>query len=85
MNIFHHFLKKKELYFKLIELLKRLKMKELFLQTHRHNEAQMEGAYKNYSPEEVVDFVLENSCLDEFKLIGEEDGRPIYKLYSKVD
>ena len=83
MNIFHHFLKKKELYFKLIELLKRLKMKELFLQTHRYNEAQMEGAYKNYSPEEVVDFVLEHSCLDKAKLIGEEDGRPIYKLYSK--
>jgi len=83
LNIFHHFLKKKELYFKLIELLKRLKTKELFLQTHRYDEAQMKGAYKNYSPEEFVEFVLENSCLDEAKLIGEEDGRPIYKLYKR--
>ena len=43
----------------------------------------MKGAYKNYSPEEFVEFVLKNSCLDEAKLIGEEDGRPIYKLYKR--
>lgn len=85
LNIFHHFLKEKHLYFKLIELIKRLKMKELFFQTHKYDEAQMESAYKNYSPEEFVDFILENSCLDEAKLIGEEEGRPIYKLYCKVN
>ena len=82
-NFFHHFLKKRDLYFKLIELLKRLKMSELYFQTHRYDKNQMRGAYKNYSPEEFVDFVLENSCLDEAELIGEEDGRQIYKLYRK--
>jgi hypothetical protein len=83
LNILHHFLKKKDSYFKLIELLNRLKMSELYFQTHRADENQMRDAYKNYSPEEFVDFILENSCLDEAKLIGEENGRLIYKLYRK--
>lgn len=83
LNILHHFLKKKDLYFKLIELLKKVKMSELYFQTPRSDENQMRGAYKNYNPEEFVDFILKNSCLDEAELIGVAVGRPIYKLYRK--
>ena len=83
LNIFHHFLKKKDFYLKLINLLKTLKMKEMYFQPPLPNELQMEGAYKNYSEEEFVEFILQASRLNKAKLIGkDEDGRKIYKLYA---
>lgn len=81
LNVLHHFLKKKESYTELVKLLRRLRMNELYFQTHSCGEPQMLGAYKNYTPEEFVDFVLENSNLDQKELIGQSQGRPIYKLY----
>lgn len=83
LSIFHHFLKREELYVQLVELLKRLEMRELYLQSHEHFDTQMKGAYKNYYPEEFVDFILRNSSLTRAELISEEGhaGRPIYKLY----
>lgn len=82
LNIFHHFLKRKTTYEKLIRLLKRFRIKELYLETHNPHEEQMKKAYKNYSPKEFVEFVIGNSCLNESKLIGKlEGGRFLYKLY----
>jgi len=82
LNIFHHFLKQKWLYDKLIALLERLKMRELFFATAKYDEPQMRNAYKNYSPDDFVAFILEHSCLKEAGYIGEtQDGRPLYKLY----
>ena len=82
LNIFHHFLKEKDSYFKLQDLLKRLKMKEMYFQPHHTNDSQMENAYRNYSEEEFVEFVLQSSMLNEAKFLGRaQDGRGIYKLY----
>ncbi len=47
LNIFHHFLKTKEDYDRLVELLGRLKMKRMFFEPHCPDEAQMQGSYKN--------------------------------------
>ena len=83
LNIFHHFLKKKDSYLKFLDLLKNLKMKEMYFQPPLPNEPQMEGANKNYSEEEFVEFILQNSKLNRAKLIGnDQDGRSIYKLYA---
>lgn len=82
LNVFHHFLKKKGTYEELISLLKRLEAKELYLQTHKPEEKQMEGAYVNLSPDDFVEFIIKNSSLEEYKFIGKTtDGRPLYKLY----
>ena len=82
LNIFHHFLKKKSSYLKLIELFKRLRIGELFFQTAGRDEPQMENAYKNYSNDEFVAFILEHSCLREARCIYELRGeRLLYKLY----
>jgi len=84
LNIFHHFLKRESSYQKLIQLLKRIKAKELFFETHNSNEAQMKGAYKNYSPEEFVEFILKNSCFSKSQFIFSlENGRRLYKLSLK--
>jgi hypothetical protein len=82
LNIFHHFLKDKSSYLELINLFKKLNMKEMYFQPHLPNEPQMKGAYRNYSEEKFVEFILQNSKLNKAKLIGTaNDGRKIYKLY----
>jgi len=82
LNIFHHFLKQKDYYLELINLLKNLKMKEMFFQPHRADEQQMIDAYMNYNEEEFVDFILKTSKLIEAQLLGTvQGGRNIYKLY----
>ena len=82
LNIFHHFLKTQEDFDKLVELLNNLQMDELFLEVHLPDESQMRGAYRNYSPDEFVRFVMDNSCLKNAALIGTmKDGRPLYKLH----
>jgi hypothetical protein len=82
LNIFHHFLKTQEDYARLVDLLNNLHLDEMYFETLLPDESQMEGAYRNFSPEEFVQFISANSMLDQSTLIGRtSDGRPIYKLY----
>lgn len=81
LNIFHHFLKKEETYKKLVEFLKSLDMKEMYFQVHSPEEKQMINAYRNFNNQDFINFILENSCLNYSKEIGEENGRKIYKLW----
>ncbi|MBA7627875.1 hypothetical protein ES703_35344 [subsurface metagenome] len=81
LNIFHHFLKEKNSYLKLLNLLKRLKLKEMYFQPNCPSEPQMRGAYKVYSEEEFVEFILQASKLNKAKFLGRaQGGRGIYKL-----
>ena len=81
LNIFHHFLKSKEGYDKLTNFLNNLQVKEIYLQTHQPEEKQMQGAYRNFDSLTFVDYVRINSHLTQYKEIGEELGRKIYKIY----
>lgn len=82
LNIFHHFLQDRASYLNLCNLLAKLKMKEMYFQPHCYDEPQMRNAYKNYSEEEFVTFILEASTLTKSELVGAtSDGRKIYKLY----
>jgi len=82
LNVFHHFIKKKSTYLKLIKLLKRLKVKELYLGIHHPREFQNLKLYRNYNSEQFVNFILKNSCLNSAKFLGRtKNGRPIYKLH----
>lgn len=81
LNILHHYLKTKEAYDKLVALLRNLKMTELFFEPHVFSEPQMKGAYRNYTPDDFVNFITANSLLKRAEIIGEaRDGRKIYKL-----
>jgi hypothetical protein len=81
LNIFHHFLKNEDSYFKLLNLLKNLKMREMYFQPHLPDEPQMQGAYKNYAVADFVEFISQASGLSRAEFIGHaEDGRSIYKL-----
>lgn len=81
LNIFHHFLKQKVDYEALINFLQRMDIDLMFFEPHHTSEVQMDGAYRNYEPDEFVQFLLRHSSLTHADLIGKaEDERPIYKL-----
>lgn len=80
-NIFHHFIKTEKLYKKLIKFLKNLDCKIMFFEPHLPNEFEGKGYYRNYNEIDFVNFILENTDLNKYNLIGvAEDGRKIFKL-----
>jgi hypothetical protein len=80
LNIFDHLLKEKTSLEDLRRLLHCLDMNEMYFEAH--DEPQMEGAFTNSSPEEFAGFLLGNSCLNSYKLIGQyEAGKAIYRLW----
>jgi hypothetical protein len=84
LNIFHHFLKNKVDYDNLVSFLERIKMKMMFFEPHNPSESQMKGAYRNYDPEQFVNFILKHSGFSNADEIAiAKDGRPIYKLFQK--
>ena len=83
-NIFHHFLREKELHQNLIDFLKRISVHTMYFQPHDPSEAIMRNAYANYNNEQFVHFIIKNSCLNSFELVNKQsDGRtrPIYRIF----
>ena len=81
LNIFHHFLKSHRNYVHFKELLQSMQMKEMFFQPHLPDEDQMDNAYKNCTPEEFVDIIIENTCLNKATYLGKaSDGRKVYHI-----
>lgn len=81
LNIFHHFLKTADEYEKLVQFLRRLRIRVMFFEAHLPDEAQMQGAYRNFNNEEFVRFVAQSTGLTQWECIGYgEGGRPIYEL-----
>ena len=84
-NIFHHFLREKDLYQKLIDFLKKLEVKVMYFQPHDPREDIMRNAYVNFDNEQFVRFIIKNSRLNNFKQISSRtDGRnrPMYKIFT---
>ncbi len=74
-------LKTRESYLNLINFLKRLKVKELFFGTYNLSKFQNRNYYRNFSSKQLVNFIIENTCLNKAKLIGQTKyGRKLYKL-----
>jgi hypothetical protein len=49
--------------------------------SHNHDQSAMRTAYKNFTPDEWIEFLLENSCLTRATHLGTEAGRrEIYLL-----
>lgn len=81
LNIFHHLLKRQEVFEKFKEWLRRLDVDTMFFEPHCPDERQMVGAHVNFCPEEFVGFILKHSCLREAELIAPcADGRLLYRL-----
>jgi SAM-dependent methyltransferase len=80
LNIFHHFLKSEASYGRLIAMLGRMRMREMIFQSHKPGEGQMAGAFRDYTPEEFVQFLTDHSCLTSAEYLGSDRERPIYRL-----
>ena len=77
LSIFHNFLARKDLYLNLIKLLKRLRAKEMFFETY----IPTGNYYKDYTPDEFVSFIINNSCFNKAELIGKSgEEKLLYKL-----
>jgi hypothetical protein len=80
-NIFHHFLKTESLFLKLTNFLNRCEFNEMFIQVHEKGENQMIGAYRDFSPDDFINYIKESTGKKFSIEIGEEMGRKIYKIY----
>jgi len=79
LNVFHHALKTKQSFEKLVALLQNLRMRELFFEPPKENETK--GFYRDYSPDEFVTFIMHTSKFKTVEAIGNAaDGRTVYKL-----
>ena len=82
LAVLHHFLRTEKEFLQLVKLFKTLDMKEMFFESYLPGEPELRGAFKNFSPDEFVEFILQNSCLVKSKLIGYTDnGRSLFKIY----
>lgn len=80
LSIFHHFLRTKKLYNKMTKFLGELDMKIMFFEPHETGHG-FKHAYIDYSEIEFVNYILENSCLNNYKFLGRgERGRTLYLL-----
>ena len=82
LAVFHHFIKEERTFRKLKDLLPRLDMNEMYFEPHLYDEPEMRDAFMNFTPEEFVHFILQNSCLNNYRLLGKcERGKPVFKLW----
>ena len=82
LAVFHHFTKEGKRYDLLTRFLQKLDMQEMYFEPPDPSEPQMQTAYRNYDCKGFVDYILDNSCLTHYKLIGQaEDSRKLYKLW----
>ena len=80
LAVFHHFIKTESGHERLIGLLRRLTMKEMFFWAHDPAEAHMTHAFRNYAPDEFAQFLVDHSCLQRFRTIGQFKDRVLYHL-----
>jgi hypothetical protein len=82
LNIFHHFLKRKETFESFAQWLGDLNAEMMIFEPHCADEPQMIGAYSNFQEQQFVEFILERSVLKHSEIIHRcDDGRPIYRLW----
>jgi len=97
LNIFNQFIdmEKNDLYLKLVKLFRILKAKEIYFQMPDEPEGihqaqvQVKDKYrninrnrsKNYSSQEIIEFIIGNTNFNNVDRIGEERNCGIYKLY----
>ena len=81
LAIFHHFLLSEEGFYDLKKLLSWLNAKEMYFLPPKPSESLLRQAYWNPTPEQFVDFIIENSCFSHVHRLGyADDGRLMFKL-----
>ncbi|MFC1945685.1 class I SAM-dependent methyltransferase [Chloroflexota bacterium] len=80
LSVFHHFLRSRKLYEQMTRFLGQLEIKYMFFEPHETGHG-FAGAHVDYTEDEFVSYILDNSCLGEARLLGRgERGRNLYLL-----
>jgi len=82
LSIFHGFIRNKSAYDKMTELLSKLDMEYMYFEPHKGDEVD-DGFYVNYKPEEFVEYIINNSCLNHYKFLGESSRKRKIFLISR--
>ena len=81
LNIFHHFLKDEKTFQEFGAFLAALRPAVMVFEPHLPDDPQMASAYRNFAPEEFVEFLKARTSLTSAEQIGAAgDGRPLYLL-----
>lgn len=81
LNIFHHFLKTKDKYEQLLDLLERLDPEIMLFEAHKPNSRAMADSYINYAPDDFAAFVATKVGLTHIDCLGRAaDRRSLFRL-----
>ena len=81
LNIFHHFLRYRDTFELFVDLLGRLDTDHMFFEPHCPEELAADDAYRNMEMDEFVQFIVDNSCMTQSRLLGTvTNGRKLYLL-----
>lgn len=81
LNVFHHFLKSEATFGELEDLLPRIDAEVMIFEPHLPEDPQMRSAYRNFAPDEFVEFVIAHSAFTQSRPLGSAgDGRPLFLL-----
>jgi hypothetical protein len=84
LNIFHHFLKHQDTFEQFSRWLRELSAESMYFEPHCSEEPQMVGAFRNFTEQEFVSFILEHTQFNHAELLHRcADGRPIYRLWRR--
>ena len=82
LSIFHGFMREKEMYETLTKFLGRIRTDYMFFEPHVEHELER-GYYMQLTPDEFVQYILDNSCLNKSKFLGKSDKQRNIYLLSK--
>jgi 2-polyprenyl-3-methyl-5-hydroxy-6-metoxy-1,4-benzoquinol methylase len=78
LNIFHHLVKTKHHYDKLVQFLRRLRCKAMYFEPARKEGQEI---YRRFSDQEFIDFVISHTTLKYSRMLGRaREGRNVYLL-----
>jgi hypothetical protein len=80
LSIFHHFMRTKEGYFKLVRILQRMNSKQLIFQMCDRKEFSGMRPYLNFTDKEFVNFIIAHSCYSHAKEIGGFERRKMFSF-----
>ena len=81
MSILHHLAKTEDGHKKLIALLKEIDCNEMIFQMPDKGEMKKLLVYRDYEPDEFVKLILDNSCLNRSREIGNRESRKLFHLW----
>jgi len=80
LAVFHHFTKTKDRHDRLLDLLEKVKAREMFVWSHNVREPQMRNAYRNYDPRQLAELIVNRSWFNSYVVIATIEFRSLMRF-----